>query len=115
VLHLIPLNPRPIGYDPIKEKNLTLEHVKRLATSGEKCWKSILNTDVKGLGEAMKESLLAWKELLPLTVPDWVMKEMETKYFPYYPGAITSGSGGGYVVIASEKEVKDAIKIKVRY
>ena len=55
------------------------------------------------------------KKILPLTVPDWVMKEMETKYFPDYPCAITSGSGGGYVIVVSEKEVEGSIKIKVRY
>jgi len=43
------------------------------------------------------------------------MKEMETKYFPDYPCAITSGSGGGYVIVVSEKEVEGSIKIKVRY
>jgi hypothetical protein len=51
---------------------------------------------------------------LPYTVPDYVMKEMEAKYFPNYLGAITSGSGGGYVVIASEKEIAGALKVKVR-
>ena len=39
------------------------------------------------------------------------MTEMETKYFPNYPGAITSGSGGGYVIVVSEKEVEGAMKI----
>jgi len=44
-----------------------------------------------------------------------VLKELETKYFPNYTGAITSGSGGGYVVVVSEKEVDRAVRIKVRY
>jgi hypothetical protein len=43
------------------------------------------------------------------------MKEMDTKYFPNYPGGITSGSGGGYVIVVSETEVEGAIKIRVRY
>lgn len=115
VINLIPLEPRPDGYDPIKEKNLSKNIIKRLADSGEKCWNSILNKDVKGLGESMTETFLAWKEMLPYTVPDWVMKEMETKYFPNYSGAITSGSGGGYVVVPSENIIEGAIKIKVRY
>ena len=34
------------------------------------------------------------------------MKEMETKYFPNYPGAITSGCGGGYVLLFRENEVR---------
>jgi hypothetical protein len=53
--------------------------------------------------------------MLPYTVPDWVMEEMKTNYFPKYAGAITSGSGGGYVVFPSEEEVEGAIKIKVRF
>ena len=115
VLHLIPLQPRPVGYDPIKEKYLTKENVKELGDSGEQCWQSILKKDAAGLGESMTRSFLAWKKILPLTVPDHLMEEMQTKYIPNYAGAITSGSGGGYVVVASEQEVPGAIKVKVRY
>jgi hypothetical protein len=63
----------------------------------------------------MKGTFLAWKKMLPYTVPDWVLQEMETNYFPLYPGAITSGSGGGYVMVASDKEVPGALKIEVRF
>jgi cytidyltransferase-like protein len=115
VLHLIPLEPRPIGYDPIKEKNLTKEIVKELGDSGEQCWQSIIKRDTIGLGESMTKSFLAWKKMLPYTVPEYVMKEMEEKYFSNYAGAITSGCGGGYVVVASEKEIANAIKIKIRF
>ena len=113
VLHLIPLDPRPEGYDPLAEKNLKQEYIKELGESGNFCWESILKKDVHGLGESMKKSCLAWRKILPYTVPDWVMHEMESKYFPNYPGAITSGSGGGYAVIASEKDIEGALRIKV--
>jgi len=115
VLHLIPLDPRPIGYNPLAEKKLKKEFVMELGESGTLCWESILKKDVYGLGNAMTASFLAWKKILPYTVPDWVMEEMETKYFPNYPGAITSGSGGGYVVVASKNEIEGSFKIKVRY
>jgi len=115
VLHMVPLEPRPDGYDPLKIMNLEKPLIKELGESGDKCWEAILKKDVKDLGQAVKDTFLSWKKILPLTVPDWVMNEMETKYFPNYPGAITSGSGGGYVVVVSEKPVEGAIKIKVRY
>jgi cytidyltransferase-like protein len=115
VLHLIPLNPRPIDYDPIKEKALTKEHIKALGEAGELCWQSILKKDIAGLGQSMSNTFFAWEKILPLTVPDNLMQEMKTKYFPNYNGAITSGSGGGYVVVASEKDIPGAIKIKIRY
>ena len=115
IIHLIPLEPRPAGYDPLKEKNITIHHVKELGDAGEQCWESILRKDAVGLGKSMTKTFLAWKKMLPCTVPDYVMMEMETKYFPNSLGAITSGSGGGYVLVASEKEIAGSFKIKVRF
>lgn len=115
VIHLVPLRPRPEGYNPLLEKHLEAEIVQELGEAGDRCWESIIRKDVIGLGQSMKETFLTWKRMLPYTVPDWVLQEMETGYFPFYPGAITSGSGGGYVMVASESEVPGAVKIRVRY
>jgi cytidyltransferase-like protein len=114
VIHLVPLRPRPEGYNPLLEQHLTREIVKELGKAGNLCWESIIRKDVEGLGQSMKDTFRAWRKMLPYTVPDWVLQEMETNYFPNYPGAITSGSGGGYVMVASEKEIEGAIKIKVK-
>lgn len=115
VLYLVPLEPRPKGYDPLKIMHLEKPLIKALGEAGDNCWESILKKDITGLGKSLTDTLLSWKKILPLTVPDWVMKEMETKYFSNYPGAITSGAGGGYVIVVSEKAVEGSIKIRVRY
>jgi cytidyltransferase-like protein len=115
ILHLVPLEPRPDGYDPLKVMHLEKSFIRELGESGDLCWDAIMNKNISSLGKALTATLLSWKKILPLTVPDWVMNELETKYFPNYPGAITSGSGGGYVIVVSEKVVEGAIKIKVRY
>jgi hypothetical protein len=115
VLYLVPLEPRPAGYDPLKETNLKESLIRELAEAGDLCWDAILNKDIAKLGTALTNTFMSWKKILPLTVPDWVMNEMVTKYFPNYPGAITSGSGGGYVIVVSQKKVEGAIRIKVRY
>jgi hypothetical protein len=115
VLHFAPLQPRPEGYNPVSEKNLTRELVRRLGESGKNCFEAILKKDVKLLGESMKETFLCWSEMLPHTVPGWVMDELQSNYFPRYSGAITSGSGGGYIVFPSEETVVGTIKIKVKY
>jgi len=115
VLWMVKLNPRPAGYDPLKEMHLEKNFVKELGDAGTLCWEGVKNKDIRSLGRGMTETYLAWKKILPMTVPDDILKEMETKYFPHFPGAITSGSGGGYVIVASEKEIEGAIKIKIRY
>lgn len=115
VIFLVPLKPRPDGYDPLKEMHLEKHFIKALGEAGDSCFDSILKKDIRGLGKAMTDTLLMWKKILPLTVPDDIFKEMEINYFSNYPGAITSGCGGGYVIVVSEKEVEGSIKIKVRY
>lgn len=115
VIHLVPLKPRPDGYDPLKELHLEKPFIRDLGDAGERCWESILKKDISGLGKAMSDTLISWKKILPLTVPDDIMKDMETNYFINYPGAITSGCGGGYVIVVSEKEVPGAVKIRIRY
>ena len=115
VLHLVPVEPRPAGFDPIAVKNLQKESVKELGEAGTLCWESILKRDIEGLGRSMTNTFLAWRKILPNTVPDWLMKEMEDHYFNQFPGAISSGSGGGYIVVASDREVEGGIKIRVKY
>ena len=115
VIHLVPVHPRPVGYDPLKLMNLEKSLIRELGEAGDSCWESIINKDVDGLGKSMTTTVRAWKKILPLTVPDQIMDELETKYFPNYPGAITSGSGGGYIMVASDKPVDGAVRVKVRY
>ena len=115
VLNFACLQPRPDGYNPILTQNLDPKIIKRLGDSGKACYDAILKRDVKQLGESMKETFMCWSEMLPYTTPDWVMEEMKTKYFNKYSGAITSGSGGGYVVFPTEEEVEGTIKVKIRF
>jgi cytidyltransferase-like protein len=115
VLHFVPLKPRPEGYDPIQKRNLDVRLIKRLGESGFNCYEAILKKNTQLLGEAMKETFLVWHEMLPFTVPDWVMEEMENTYFQKYPGAITSGSGGGYIVFPSDDDVEGTVKVRIRY
>lgn len=115
IIWLVKLKPRPVGYDPLKEMHLERSFIKELGEAGNLCWESILKKDIAGLGKAMTDTFILWKKILPLTVPDDILKEMEKNYFPDYPGAITSGSGGGYIIVVSEKPVENAIKVKVRH
>jgi hypothetical protein len=82
VLNFVPLQPRPEGYNPLLRKNLEPDLVKKLGVSGKNATMLFRKKDVKKLGESMKETFFTWSKMLPYTVPRWVMKEMETNYFP---------------------------------
>jgi len=115
VLYLIPLSPRPDGYNPLIEKYLTVENVMELGAAGDLCWEGVVERDIQKLGAGMTQTFRMWKKMLPYTVPDWLSEEMENNWLLKHPGAIPSGCGGGYIIIASEGPIEGALKIKVRY
>lgn len=112
-LQLICLKPRPNDYDPISELNLREDWIRELGESGDLCWRSILSRDIAGMGKAMTQTFEMWQRILPNTVPEWV-KEVVRQY-ACYPGLVTSGAGGGYLVVASEKKIPGAIRIEVSF
>lgn len=115
VLYLIPLSPRPDGYNPLVEKYLTVENVMELGAAGDLCWEGVVERDIQKLGAGMTQTFRMWKKMLPYTVPDWLSEEMDNNWVSKYPGAIPSGCGGGYIIVASEKEIQGAMRIKIKY
>jgi len=108
---LVELSERPPGYDPLARQNITTKSVARLGKAGDRCWEAILAKDIRRLGEAVTETHKAWGEILPLTTSDDIEAEM-AKY-PCY-GRITSGSGGGYLVLITDEPIPNSFRIKVR-
>jgi hypothetical protein len=118
VIHILPVAPRPDGYDPLEQKNLQPDWIARLGQSGKSCYEAILSCDAEALGASMNECMLCWEEILPGTVRHKTIKidllSLLKFYQSKYPGAMYSGCGGGYLYVASEKPVPGAFHIKVR-
>ena len=119
VIHFIPVAPRPPGYNPLTIKNLDSEAIAALGQSGKDCWAAILARDVNRLGQSMIDCTKAYLKILPHTLLhptlnafDYV--KFQEDYQRSFPGAMYSGCGGGYMIIASEGPVEGAFKIKIR-
>jgi hypothetical protein len=118
VIGLLPIAPRPAGYDPLEMQNLDPEWVRRLGQSGKDGYAAILSRDVRALGAAMNACMRCWEALLPNTVrhPALTVDLLGPlhAYQSRYPGAMYSGCGGGYLIVVSEKEVEGGIRVKIR-
>jgi hypothetical protein len=118
VIHLLPVAPRPDGYNPLEEKNLTAEWVARLGQSGRDCFEAIRRMDATALGAAMNLCMESWMQLLPSTVRhrkigiDLVGRLRA--YQAQSAGAMYSGCGGGYLIIVSEHPVPGTFHVTVR-
>jgi hypothetical protein len=118
IIYMVPINPRPEGYNPLIEKNLDPEWIRRLGQSGKDCFAAIVARDAQALGASMAECMLCWERILPGTVryPTITVDLMAilAHYQKRYYGAMYSGCGGGYVYVVSDEPVPGGFQVKVR-
>jgi hypothetical protein len=118
VLHLLPVCPRPDGYNPLGIRNLDPAWIRRLGQTGQDCFDAILSRDVRALGASMSECMKCWEALLPHTVrhPTLTVDLVALLgcYQSRYAGAMYSGCGGGYLLVVSEEPVPGSARVKVR-
>ena len=118
VLHLIPVEPRPDGYNPLGIKNLDPKWVAKLGQSGNNCFNAIVKMDAKALGASLNLNMKCWEKLLPHVVRHPLLRvdlmPILQAYQKQYLGAMYSGCGGGYLIVVSEKSVPGAFQVTVR-
>ncbi len=118
VLHVLPIEPRPEGYDPLGEQNLDPTWIARLGKTGSECFEAIRRRDLEGLGNSLNECMICWERLLPQVVRHPLLKvdlkAILKAYQREFPGAMYSGCGGGYLFVVSENPVPGAFRVSIR-
>jgi hypothetical protein len=118
VLHLLPVEPRPEGYNPLGEKNLDPRWIARLGQTGRDCFDAIRRLDIDQLGASLNETMLCWEKLLPQVVRHplirFDLKGLLKVYQRNFAGAMFSGCGGGYLLVVSKEKVPGAFQVTVR-
>ena len=118
VIQVLPVAPRPPGYNPLGEKHLDVDWIRRLGRSGKDCYDAIVARDPRGLGASMNECMRCWEAILPQVVrhPTLTVDLMATleHYQSRSAGAMYSGCGGGYLYIVSEEPIPGTFRVQVR-
>jgi hypothetical protein len=118
VIHLVPVMQRPAGYGPLGIKRLDPAWIARLSASGRACYDAIAAMDAAALGESFNECSRAWDAILPqVFVHPTInvdLKALLAAYAAEYHGAMMSGCGGGYVIVASETPPPGSFRVVVR-
>ncbi|HUC84511.1 MAG TPA: hypothetical protein VL970_04890 [Candidatus Acidoferrales bacterium] len=118
ILHLVPVEPRPEGYNPLGVKNLEPKWIAKLGQSGQDCYDAIVKRDAEALGSALNLNMKCWETLLPQVVRHPLLRldlmALLQAYQRQYLGAMYSGCGGGYLIVVSREPVPGAIQVTVR-
>jgi hypothetical protein len=118
VLYLLPIEPRPDGYNPLGEKRLDPAWIRRLGRTGKDCFEAIRRRNLVGLGASLNECMVCWEKILPHTVKHPTvkvdLKKILRAYQRHYPGAMYSGCGGGYLFVVSDQPVPGGFRVNIR-
>jgi hypothetical protein len=118
VVKVLPVAPRPPGYEPLAVQNLDPAWIARLGRSGRDCWDAIVTRNAPALGESMNECMRCWETLLPHVVrPPSSPVDLAALLRHYQErshGAMYSGCGGGYLYVVSEEPVPGSFSVRVR-
>ena len=118
VIQVLPVAPRPAGYNPLGQKRLEPKWVARLGQTGQDCFEAIRRRDLPALGASLNACMVCWEKLLPHTVRHPTLQVdlcgLLRVYQARYPGAMYSGCGGGYLLVASNEPVPGAFRVSVR-
>ena len=118
VLHLIPIESRPEGYNPLVQRNLDPKWIARLSQSGKDCYNAAVKMDAAALGKALNLSLKSWDTLFPRSMRHDVitldLMTLATAYQHEYHGATYSGPGGGYLIVVSDEPVPGSFQVNIR-
>jgi hypothetical protein len=118
VLHLLPVEPRPAGYSPLGQQNLDPRWIARLGQSGRDCFDAIRGRDVKALGASLNLTMRCWEAVLPHVVRHPLITAdlpgLLKAYQRCYAGAMYSGCGGGYLIVAAGESVPGALHVTIR-
>jgi hypothetical protein len=74
--------------------------------------------DVDALGASFNDCMVCWEKLLPHVVRHPLigndLMAILKAYQKQYPGAMFSGCGGGYLIVASKQKVPGSLQVTVR-
>lgn len=105
-LVLVPIGETPAGYDPLAIRNFTPAAIRELGAAGRDCYDAILRRDLDALGRCLTRTHDTWREILPLST-DAEIDAALGSYDELGTGRTTSHSGGGYAIIATDRDVRE--------
>ncbi|MEN8125908.1 MAG: adenylyltransferase/cytidyltransferase family protein [Bacteroidota bacterium] len=113
-IYIVTLWPRPDGTDLLSNTEITKKNISDLAKAADDCWKAINEMDLMNFGYAFKRSFEAQIRIFPNMINEKIEKAIN-QYKHQAIGWKLSGAGaGGYLVLVSEKPIKNAMKLKIR-
>ncbi len=113
-LYFVPLGPRKSSYNVLSKTDINLEKATNLANAAQDCWKALMQEDLIAIGRSLTSSFKAQIDMFPLMIDSEIQEKIKLYKDNVLGYKISGAGGGGYLVLLSETNIENAIRIKVR-
>ena len=113
-LYLIQLTPREETFNVLENTKIDVDGAKKLSDAAENCWNAIMEKDIIKFGQYFRQSFEAQIAMFPNMVNDAIFDQISQYRNDTLGWKLSGAGGGGYLIFVSQKDIKNAIKIKIR-
>jgi cytidyltransferase-like protein len=113
-LYMVTLWPRPADFVVLENTNISPDNVKNLTDAAEMAWDGLIRKDIKDFARGFSDSFSSQIRMFPKMMNDKIAKIIDTHRDKALSWKLSGAGGGGYLILISEEEIKNAIKVKIR-
>jgi cytidyltransferase-like protein len=113
-LFMVTLWPRPSGFVVLENTNITLDNVRKLTEASEMTWNGLNTKNITVFSTGFLKSFDAQVTMFPKMVNEKIAQIIEEFKNKALAWKLSGAGGGGYLILISEQEIANAIKIRIR-
>lgn len=113
-LYMVTLWPRPADFIVLENTNISEDNVRRLAAAAELAWDGLEKKDIKNFTEGFSASFDSQVRMFPKMMNGKIAKIIDSHKNKALSWKLSGAGGGGYLILISEEEIPNAIRIKIR-
>jgi cytidyltransferase-like protein len=113
-LYMITLWPRPADFVVLKNTNISIDNVKKLTDAAEMTWEGLTKREINLFSKGFSASFNSQVTMFPKMIDDRIAKTIDNHREKALAWKLSGAGGGGYLILISEQEIPNTIKIKIR-
>jgi cytidyltransferase-like protein len=113
-IYMVTLWPRPAEFVVLENTNISEENVSKLTAGAEMAWEGLKNKDISLFTEGFSRSFNAQITMFPKMMNEKIAEVIDTYRGTALSWKLSGAGGGGYLILVSEKEIPNAIRIRIR-
>ena len=113
-IYMVTLWPRQADFVVLEYTNISAENVRSLTDAAEMTWVGLTKKDIKTFTRGFSSSFNSQVKMFPKMMNDKIFKAIDYYRDRALSWKLSGAGGGGYLILISEEEIQNAIKIKIR-